>query len=108
MNRDLAKKQIEESSGKGWFNLIDIIFDNKPKDVEITEVFQKWAGLKVDYNGENEDFNYLLDRIYYISQKMCEVCGLSGGYTIIDGWETTLCNEHFNASTAKNKYRELL
>lgn len=32
-------------------HLIDIIFDNKPEDIEITEVFQKWAGLKVDYEG---------------------------------------------------------
>ena len=105
MNRESAIEHIEETSGKGWFNLIDIIFDNKPEDIEITEVFQKWAALKVRYEGENENFEFLIDNIYHISQKMCEVCGLSGSYSIIDGWETTLCNTHFNDSNAENKHR---
>lgn len=55
--------------------------------------------------GENEDFDYLLDNIYDISQNMCEVCGLSASYSIIDGWETTLCNAHFKDSDSKEKHR---
>lgn len=105
MDRDSAKKHIQETCGLGWMNLIDIVYDNKPEDIEIREVFQKWAGLKVDYKGEDMHFKELTDRIYYVSQNMCEICGKSGGSTIVDGWETTLCAQHFEESDAKEKHR---
>ncbi len=105
MDKESAVKQIKETCGLGWLTLVDIAYDNLPEKVKITEVFQKYAGLKIRYEGENEDFQELTEMIYFISQKMCEVCGSSGNYTIIDGWETTLCNQHFEASDAKEKYR---
>jgi hypothetical protein len=37
---------------------------------------------------------------------MCEVCGKSGDSTIMDGWETTLCDQHYKESDAKVKYRK--
>ncbi len=77
----------------------------KPNNIEITEVFQKWAGLKVRCEGEDKNFEELTNMIYSISQIMCEMCGVSGGYTIIDGWETTLCNQHFKESDAKEKHQ---
>jgi len=99
-----AKKNIAETCGTGWFNLIDIVFDNKPENIEITEVFQKWAGLKICYIGENGTFEELVNEIYYISQKMCEICGKNGKLTTIDGWETTLCKNHFDKIIAKEKH----
>jgi hypothetical protein len=104
MDKESARNHINATCGAGWLNLVDIAYDNKPEDIEIIEVFQKYAGLKITYEGENETFQELTDLIYHISQKMCEICGKSGDYTIIDGWETTLCNEHFSASDAKEKY----
>ncbi len=92
MDKDTAKKHINETCGSGWLNLVDIVYDNKPENIEITEVFQKWAGLKIRYKGENEHFEELTDMIYFISQKMCEICGASANHTIIDGWETALCD----------------
>ncbi len=106
MDRESAKKHINETCGSGWLNLVDIIFDNKPEHIKITWVFQKWAGLKVDYDGEDLHFEELLDTIYLISQFICEICGKSGGFTIIDGWDTTLCDAHSEESTAKQKYRK--
>jgi hypothetical protein len=106
MDKAAAKEHIKTTCGAGWLNLVDIIYDNKPQNIEIGEVFQKWGGLKVDYRGEDADFEYLLKNIYHISQYMCEICGASGGYTIIDGWETTLCAEHFEQSEAKQKYKK--
>lgn len=82
MDKTSAKKHILETCGPGWLNLVDIVYDNKPEGIEITEVFQKWAGLKVDYEGENEHFEELTKMVYYISEKMCEICGKSGGYTV--------------------------
>lgn len=105
MDRAAAKKQITETCGVGWLTLVDIVYDNVPEGIEIKEVFQKWGGLKVQYDGENIHFEELVDNVYYISQKMCEVCGKSGGNTIMDGWETTLCDQHYKESDAKEKYR---
>ena len=106
MNRAEAQKHISETCGQGWFTLVEILYDNKPESIEITAVFQKWAGLKVDYEGEDVHFEELAETVYSISQKMCEKCGASGNYTMIDGWETTLCNRHYAESEAKQKYRE--
>lgn len=105
MNKEDAKRHIQETCGSGWINLIEIVFDNKPENIEITEVFQKWAGLKVKFNGESEQFQYMLDCIYEVSQKMCEICGKSGHYVIIDGWETSLCHQHYEESNANEKHR---
>jgi hypothetical protein len=106
MNKKAAKDGIAENCGNGWLTLVDIIFDNKPDHIEITEVFQKYSGLHVRYQGEDSYFDELLSAIDTISRKMCEVCGNSGGHTIVDGWETTLCDHHYNSSDAKEKYRE--
>lgn len=105
LDRDAAKKHILETCGAGWLTLVDVLYDNRPDGVVITEVFQKWGGLKVSYDGESEHFEELADNVYKISEHLCEVCGNSGGYTIIDGWETTLCEAHYHASQAKQKYR---
>lgn len=105
MDRESAKDHISKTCGAGWLNLIDIVYDNKPPEIEITEVFQKWGGLSVHYHGENMLFDELTDMIYYMSQKMCEKCGLSGRLSIIDGWETTLCHQHHEEITGKEKYR---
>ena len=85
--------------------MVDIVFDNQPENIEITEVFQKWAGLQIRFKGEDELFKELTQQVYYISQKMCELCGKSGYHTVIDGWETTLCDTHFMQSDSKAKYR---
>lgn len=105
MTKEEAIAHINETCGNGWINLVEILYDNKPENIEIQCVFQKWAGLSVDYEGEDVHFEELTDVIYSISQKMCEICGKSGGYTIIDGWETTLCDFHFKDSPAKEKHR---
>lgn len=105
MTREQAKAPFIEAAELGWLNFIDIIFDNCPEQIEITCVFQKWAGLKVDYHGEDEYFEELLDRIYYLSQYCCEKCGKSGRSAIIDGWEMTLCDTHYEEIDVTQKYR---
>jgi hypothetical protein len=100
-----AKTHIMETCGAGWLNLVDIAYDNKPDNIVITEVFQKWGGLMIGYQGEDELFNELVDHIYYISTKICEICGKSACISVMDGWETALCDVHYQESTAKQKYR---
>jgi len=104
MDREFAKTFVESHYGAGWLNLVDIVFDNAPSDeIEITEVFQKWGGLQIRYKGMDRNFQELVDHVYYISQKMCEVCGKSGGTVMAGGWQSTLCQEHFDALKIKDK-----
>jgi hypothetical protein len=105
MNKEEAKIHIRNTCGNGWMTLVDILYDNKPENINITQVFQKWGGLKIDYEGEDDNFDYLAEIVYYISQKMCEICGESGRIAIINGWDTTLCDWHYKNSTAKVKFR---
>lgn len=104
MNREDAKKEFIKTQHIGWLKLIDIIFDTVPEHIEITEVYQKYAWLEVRYKGIDDDFAYLVEQIRNISQYICEICGKSGAKAIIDGWDMTLCREHYNSIEAKVKY----
>lgn len=106
LSREKAKQGIKESCGDGWLILVDVVYDNLPSNIKINEVFQKWAGLEIRFEGEDEEFEELVLNVRYISEKICEICGKSGEFTIIDGWDTTLCRLHFDKSDAKKKYRK--
>lgn len=105
MTKEEGRQHIIETCGHGWLNLVDILYDNKPDPITVDEVFQKWGGLKMDYKGEDEDFDSLCDAIYTVSKHMCEICGKSAQETVVDGWETTLCDEHYQTHEASQKYR---
>ena len=51
LDRELARNQIKETCGNGWLFLVDIIYDDIPPNLTINEVFQKWAGLEVRFDG---------------------------------------------------------
>ena len=106
IDRETAIAHLINHNHRGWITLVEIIFDNQPPNIIITEVFQKWAGLEIRYEGVNEEFDELVDNVRFISKKVCEICGKSGNYSIIDGWETTLCETHYNSAEAKKKYRK--
>lgn len=104
MTREEAHAKLRANRQEGWLPLVDILYDNRPPQVEIEEVFQKWGGLKTDLDGEDERFEELADQVYYLSAYMCERCGHSARTTVIDGWETALCRAHFEAEEAAEKY----
>ncbi|MGV3611307.1 MAG: hypothetical protein ACO1N0_10185 [Fluviicola sp.] len=104
-DREEVKNWFEQNGDTGWHTLIDIVYDNKPEQIAIIEVFEKYAALEIRYLGENEDYKDLIGCIHTVSQRMCQVCGKSGSHSLIDGWETTLCDEHFESSPVKNKLR---
>ena len=105
LDKELAKKQIKEHCGDGWLFLVDIIYDNAPNQIKINEIFQKWAGLEIRFEGTDAEFNELVENVNFMSKRICEKCGKSGAYSIIDGWETTLCDLHYKKSNGKKKYR---
>jgi hypothetical protein len=104
-NREEVKSWFAEINKTGWFNLIDIVYDNKPDNIVIKEVFAKYAGLYVYYEGENDFYQELVDSLNTVSHHTCEICGKSARKSYIDGWETTLCDEHFESAKADYKSR---
>jgi hypothetical protein len=108
MTFENAQEHILEYHGLGWLNLVEILYENKPDNIEITDVYQKWAGLYVNYTGANDRFEELTDAIYLLSRNMCEVCGKSAQIAIIDNWEIALCKEHIDNSSSNIKLKDLL
>lgn len=105
MTREDVKHRFEMNGDKGWFDLVDMIYDYKPDYIDITDVWEKYAALEVRYSGIDESFRELIHHIHYISQKTCQICGRSGGYTSVDGWDKTLCDFHYDASDTSRKSR---
>ncbi len=94
MNRLEAKKWILKKCGEGWLGLIDEVYDNLPRGIEITQVYQKYAGLRVDINPESESFEDFLADIEERSYSLCEICGKEASQYEINEWEYTRCTDH--------------
>jgi hypothetical protein len=105
MDRATAHMLTFQNGHPGWLNLVDVLYDNLPPVIVITEVFQKWGGLRIAFDGEHEIFQELADTVYTISCHLCEMCGASARSCVLDGWETTLCLAHYEAAEGKVKYR---
>ncbi|MEZ4450489.1 MAG: hypothetical protein R3B09_13500 [Nannocystaceae bacterium] len=105
MTRDEAKAWIEETCGRGWLDLVDRAYDARPAHVTILQAFQKWGALRFDVDAHDEDFAEVLEAIEAESIETCERCGANGGPTILDGWETTLCDADFERAP-EPKYRD--
>lgn len=104
-DREEVKNWFEKIGITGWHVLIDIAYDNKPSHIDLKEVYAKYAGLEVYYEGEDELYEELVESLNRISHCMCEICGKSARHSYIDGWETTLCDEHFESAEADYKSR---
>jgi hypothetical protein len=62
-----------QNGDTGWHTLIDIACDNKPDQVVIIEVFEKYTVREARYTGEDEDYEDLIANIHTISRCMCQV-----------------------------------
>lgn len=103
MTKEEAKQFLIEHDEAGWLKFIDSAFHNKPENVEITQVFEKWGALKIRFEGESEYFQRVVDKINQRSAEICEICGENGEETVIGGWVTTLCNLHYNEVSNRQK-----
>lgn len=88
--------QALQSVGKGWESLVNMIFDKVQTyapGIIITQVKEKWGGLRVYSTPYVEDFDTFLHIIEKKSFTVCELCGndahLRGG-----NYYQTLCDEH--------------
>jgi len=87
-------------TGQGWYPLIyelldklQAIEDRDKIGLEITQIKEKWGGLRVYINVGTDEIWDLIDEYERKSFTICEQCGKSGILRINHGWFTTLCDK---------------
>jgi len=98
--------------GNGWYPLIFELLDkiqayvdtnSEYKDIRVTQVKEKWGGLRVYLNfGTNEVFS-LVDEYEEKSFSICEVCGAHAETREKNSWLSTLCEKHFQEWLAQDE-----
>ena len=91
INREHAKNCV----GKGWLNLIDTIYDKLPPSACVSQVKEKFGGLRFYVDGIDDKIYAFIEEIENQSYKICEVCGRPGKQRNKYGWIKTLCDIHF-------------
>lgn len=95
------REQALESVGPGWATLVNTIFDKVQTytpGIIISQVKEKYGGLRVYCESYNEEFNMFLIEVEKASFFVCEKCGATGKLRG-GSWYQTLCDEHANGRT---------
>ena len=79
--------------GKGWSEIINNLYDAKPKNVKVWQVKEKYGTLRVYTSGNSEWYDDLIDFYEHKSETICEQCGRSGKLRPDRGCILTLCDE---------------
>ena len=86
--------------GDGWIPLLEKLSEDidrelkkNPCEFQVTQVKQKFGGLRYYYSGGNEAIAKLVDKAERDSYKICERCGSRYGVKATKGWITMLCKE---------------
>ena len=88
--------------GKGWWPLVEKVaaaidsFNAAHPDspVEVTQIKQKFGGLRIYHYNAPEDIRQLIDEAIEASWHTCERCGCTAGVTTnLEGYRFTLCPE---------------
>jgi len=102
----LKRDTAIQSVGTGWKQLIENLYDAKPKSTHVMQVKEKWGGLRFYVSFCPEWYSDLIDYYEYKSYQLCEVCGEKGTLRNDLGWVLTLCDKHYEE--VKNKRKESL
>lgn len=102
--------------GDGWKPLIQPIIDyiqeynkDKPEEehIEIHQIKEKFAGLRVYLNFYNTEVRSLIERAEEEAEHTCEICGTKENVGMtVNGWLTTKC-KNCVAKTAKHNNKEI-
>jgi hypothetical protein len=92
LNREYALSSV----GEGWSDLINYLYDNKPDDVVVTDVKEKYGTLRFYVVSCSEEFYKLIDEVEERSAAICETCGEPGETRFDLGWYKTLCDSCYN------------
>ena len=95
-------KDIPWECGKGWWSMIDRVASainsfnaaNPDSPVEVSQIKQKFGGLRIYHYNAPEDIRQLIDEAIEASWHTCEKCGSTIGVTTNhEGYRLTLCPE---------------
>lgn len=84
--------------GEGWKPLVEKLVGDIIKidpDVEVTQVKEKFGGLRFYVSGANDQVYDLIEQAEAVSLKICEECGTGVTVTTkpVNGWILTLCRK---------------
>ena len=95
-------KDIPWECGKGWWPMIEKVASaidsinaaHPDSPVEVSQIKQKFGGLRIYYHNAPEDIRQLIDLAIESSWHTCERCGATEGVTTnLEGYRLTLCPE---------------
>jgi hypothetical protein len=85
--------------GDGWFKLLWKLCEDieknlrKGEEFEVTQIKEKFAGLRFYHMGGNDKISELIDNAEEKSMFICEDCGKKGKIKKHMGWLQTLCGK---------------
>jgi hypothetical protein len=89
--RAVSFRNAVQSVGKGWAPLIRVLYKNKPDNINIVQVKEKFGRLRVYTEPYDEEYQRLIGSLEWASSKMCEKCGRRGNQDTYQYWMKTLC-----------------
>jgi len=89
---NLTLKYCQQCVGPGWSGLIKKIYKALPEDAFISQVKEKFGGLRFYVDNVTMDVYDLIDECEAESYKICEKCG-EPGKPRDGGWILTLCDK---------------
>lgn len=97
----------------GWYELIDQLSsdiqnhsnENKVELVHVSQVKEKFGGLRFYLNLEDEHIYHLIQTAENKSLTTCEYCGLPAERKSNKGWITTMCSTCHERQRAESIHR---
>ena len=88
---NITLEHCKRCVGPGWAGLIDEIYAALPADAHISQLKEKFGGLRFYVDGVPEVVYKIVDDCEARSYTICEVCGATGKLRNT-GWLATLCD----------------
>lgn len=93
----------------GWLPLLKETFDNinkvvkknKLNDFRVTQVKEKFGGLRIYWFDANDEIEKIIDRAEKKSMNICEVCSKKGERRNLNGWYKVLCGECYKKESRR-------
>jgi len=84
--------------GDGWYTLLDslcsLIQSNKETETQVTQVKEKFGGLRFYYIDGNDFIDGAVMLAEKMSEYICEECGDKGSINYDSGWLRCRCEKH--------------
>lgn len=91
----LKRETALRSVGNGWTPIINNLYDAKPRHTQVTQVKEKFGGLRFYITSAPEWYHDLITFYERESYETCEQCGKEGKLREDLSWVLTLCDEHY-------------